>query len=386
MRIQACIVASYLIATSLWATAAGAQQVRVSVISNSTGSSPLWVADRKGFFRDEGLDVEVTVNPDSNQQLERLANGSFEFTHQAVDHFMREIERGSDFVVVHVITRPTFDLISRPELDSFDDLKGKTVALDNVETGYWLLYRQVLKKYGVNPGDYQILANLGGSGNRLKAVRENRAQFTHMNAPASIMAEMDGFNILTNLSDHYPNFPASSIGTRRDWASNNRDTVVTYLRAYIRATEWLLDPGNREEAIDIGVGIGHDRVLMPGSLDAFIRKGLIRYGSISEEGIRQVGELLLESQVIDSFGDMDKYADARYQGEAKRQLQAEGLIAGTPCSVQLSECPRTQHAAGPPTEALPKEFSVTIPGRPGILSPSPARFHHALTARNPAAF
>jgi ABC-type nitrate/sulfonate/bicarbonate transport system substrate-binding protein len=300
-----------------------AQQIRVSVISNSTGNSPLWVAQEMGFFQDEGLDVAVAINQDSNYQLEMLANGGFEFTHQAVDHFMREIERGSDFVIIHSLNRPTFDLISRPELKTFNDLNGKIVALDNVETGYWLLYRKVLQKYGVNPGDYTLLANLGGSRNRLKAVRENRAQFTHMNAPASIQAEKDGFNILTNLSDHYPNFPASSIGTRRVWAMNNRDTVIAYLRAYIRASEWLFDPANREAAIEIGVGIGHDRELLPGSFERFINKGLVKYGSLTEEGINQVGELLIESKVIDSFGDMDKYADTSYQLEAKRQLLEE---------------------------------------------------------------
>lgn len=283
------------------------------------------MADEKGFFKDEGLDVVVSINQDSNYQLEMLANGGFEFTHQAVDHFMREIERGSDFVIVSAISRPTFDLISRPELRSFAELKGKIVALDNVETGYWLLYRKVLQKYGVYPVDYTLLPNLGGSINRLKALRENRAQFTHMNAPASIQAEMDGFNVLTNLSEHYPNFPASSIGTRREWASNNRDTVIAYLRAYIRASEWLLDPANREEAINIGVAIGHDRELLPGSFDRFINKGLVRYGTLTEEGINQVGELLIESKVIDSLGGMKKYTDTSYQLEAKRQLQEEGL-------------------------------------------------------------
>ncbi|NNE39233.1 MAG: ABC transporter substrate-binding protein [Gammaproteobacteria bacterium] len=299
--------------------------MRVSVISNSIGNSPLWVADKKGFFNEQGLDVDISINQDSNYQLEMLANGGFEFTHQAVDHFMREIERGSDFAIIYTINRPTFDLISRPDLRSFADLKGKIVALDNVETGYWLLYRKVLQKYGVYPGDYTLLPNLGGSRNRLKAVRENRAQFTHMNAPASIQAEQDGFNILTNLSEHYPDFPASSIGTRRDWAKDNRDIVIAYLRAYIQASEWVLDPVNREELIEIGVDIGHDKNTLPGSIERFINKGLVRYGTMTGKGINQVGELLIESNVIDSFGSSEKYIDTSYQLEAKRQFLEEDL-------------------------------------------------------------
>ena len=297
-----------------------AQQIRVGTISNSINNWPLWVADTKGFFEDEGLEVLVSVNQDSGYQLDMLASGKFEFTHQAADHFVREIEYGREFVVVHIITRPTFDLIIRPEYSSYAELKGKTVALDNTATGYWLLYKKVLEKNGVSPGDYALLANLGGPANRLKAVRDNRAQFTHMNAPASIKAEMDGFTILTNLSDHYPEFPASSIGARRDWAEDNRELVVAYLRAYVLATEWLLDPENRDEAIDIAVAIGHERELLPGSFDRFVNKGLVRFGTLSEKGFTQVGELLIDSGVVNSAAGMEKYADPSYQQEARKQL------------------------------------------------------------------
>lgn len=80
---------------------------------------------------------------------------------------------------------------------------------------------------------------------------------TYMNPPASIEAE--GYTRLTSLSEHYPEFPASSIATRRDWAEANEDILVKYLTAYIRATEWLLDEANREEAMDIAVNIGGDK-------------------------------------------------------------------------------------------------------------------------------
>jgi ABC-type nitrate/sulfonate/bicarbonate transport system substrate-binding protein len=150
-------------------------------------------------------------------------------------------------------------------------------------------------------------------------VREDRAQFTYMNAPASIKAELDGFRIFTNLSKHYPEFPASSIGSRRNWAESNRDTVISYLRAYINASEWLLNPSNRDEAIEIAAGIGHDRATLPGSYDTFIEDGLVRYGTLSRAGFIQVGELLVEGGVIDTFGDMEKYADSSYQQAALEQ-------------------------------------------------------------------
>jgi ABC-type nitrate/sulfonate/bicarbonate transport system substrate-binding protein len=297
-----------------------AQQVRVGAISQSINNWPIWVAEAKGFFRDQGLDVSVTVTGESEHQLDMVDQGQLEIFHQAADHFVREIEHGKNYVVLHTITRAANDLLVRPEFKTYADLKGKTIALDNLQTGYWLMYKKVLQKYGLQPGDYQLAADSGGPANRIKAVRENRAQFTYMNAPESVKAELEGFPILTNLSEHYPEFPASSIGARRDWAESHRDTVIAYLHGYITATEWLRVPANRAEAIDIAAAIGHERDSLPGSYDTFIKNGMVRYGTLSREGFKQVGELLMEGGVITTAGAMEKYADPSYQQAARQQL------------------------------------------------------------------
>ena len=275
------------------------------------------MASAKGMFADEGLDVQVTVTGESEHQLDLVDDEQLEIFHQAADHFVREIEHGKNYVVLHTITRAANALVVRPEYTTYEDLRGKTIALDNLQTGYWLLYKKVLQDQGLQPGDYHLSPDSGGSTKRMVKVREDRAQFTYMNAPASIKAELDGFRIFTNLSKHYPEFPASSIGARRNWAESNRDTVIAYLRAYINASEWLLDPANRDEAIEIAARIGHDPATLPGSYDTFIEDGLVRYGTLSRAGFIQVGELLVEGGVIESFGDMEKYADPDYQQAAR---------------------------------------------------------------------
>jgi ABC-type nitrate/sulfonate/bicarbonate transport system substrate-binding protein len=294
-----------------------AQTVRVGTISSSINNWPLWIAEAKGMFSDEGLDVQSSISGESEHQLDLVDAGELDIFHQAADHFVREIEDGKDYVVVHTITRAANDLMVRPEYKSYEDLRGKTIALDNLQTGYWLLYRKVLQKYSLQPGDYQLSPESGGPTSRMKKVRDNVAQFTYMNAPASVRANLDGFPILTNLSEHFPDFPASSIGGRRPWIEANKDTVIAYLRGYIRASEWLRDPVNRAEAIEIAVGIGHDPETLPGSYETFVKNGLVRYGTLSRAGFTQVGELLVEGGVIKSFGEMEKYADPSYQQAAR---------------------------------------------------------------------
>jgi len=299
-----------------------AVDLRIGVISESVNKWPMWVAQDKGFFKDQGVDVDLIITGEATVQLKRLGSGDLDITHQAADHIIRAVERGENFVVVHTITRATNDLLVGPGIKTYADLKGKTFALADLNVSYWLLFNKVLQKHGVYPGDYTIMANTGGPLKRMQVLKENRAQVTYMNPPASIEAEAEGYTRLTSLSEHYPGFPASSIATRREWAEQNRDILISYLKAYIHASEWLLDENNRDEAIDIAVRIGgHDRSILPGGYDAFVKHGLVRYGTLSPEGYRQILELLKENGIVDEINRMNKYVDPSYQQSALNQLR-----------------------------------------------------------------
>jgi NitT/TauT family transport system substrate-binding protein len=306
---------------------AHAVDLRVGVVSESVNKWPMWVAEDKGYFSEQGINVELVLTGEATVQVNMLRSGELDLGHQAADHVVRAIEKGDNFVVVHTITRATNDLLVGSGINSYSDLKGKTFALANLNVSYWLMYDKVLRANGVNPGDYQVIANSGGPAMRMEVLREGRADVTYMNPPASIEAEAEGYTRLTSLSEHYPEFPASSIATRRDWAQNHEDILVKYLMAYIRATEWLLDESNRDEALDIAVNIGgHERSTLPGGYEAFVRHGIVRYGTLSPEGYRQISGLLLDKGVIKEISPMEKYAEPKYQIKAKDWLLSSRLF------------------------------------------------------------
>jgi len=300
------------------ATPLRAQTIRVGVISESANNWPLWAAEARGFFRAEGLQVKVVVTSEAQHQLRELEAGNLEITHQAADHFVRAVEDGKNFFVFMTISRPIFDLIVRPGIKSFADLRGKTIALDQVATGYWLLYEKVLEKNGLPPGSYVIQADSGGPEQRMAAVRENRAQFTYMNPPASLNAVRDGFTMLATLADYYPDFPGSSGGAKRDWARRNEDTLIKYLRAYIRAVGWLLDPANRDAAIALAAQrVKEDTKTLAASYDSLVKKGLVPAAAVNRQGFEQVLRLLVESKLIrEPVAPIEKYVNVSYQQKA----------------------------------------------------------------------
>jgi ABC-type nitrate/sulfonate/bicarbonate transport system substrate-binding protein len=316
----------YLLSLSLfgvlaWLTMLPAQSlaetIRVGVISDSATSWPLRVAQEKGFFREEGADVEILVEVDSGKLLAGVAEGKYDISHQASDHFIRGVQEGKGVVIFMTISRPIFDFVVNPEVRSIADLKGKTIALDRPTTGYWVLFRKVFAKNGVSPDDYKLLPNLGGAEKRYLAVKEGRAQGTFLNPPLSLNAIAQGFPRLVGLKEHYPDLPGSSGGTRRDWAKQHEASLLAYLRGWKRAVEWLSDPKNREEAIAIySKRVKADPEQLAGTYESFVRDGLVRT-PLNMTGMQQMLDLLVESgQLTADAAKPELYADPSYQQKA----------------------------------------------------------------------
>jgi ABC-type nitrate/sulfonate/bicarbonate transport system substrate-binding protein len=319
MKHSAMLLGSVATLACLWAAEPTcAELLKVAVISQSANNWPLFVAEEKGYFQRAGLRVEIVVTGDSGKQIDGLATGAYHITHQAADHFIQAIEDGKDLFIFMTIARPIFDFVVAPDIRSIKDLKGKTIALDRPTTGYWLLFQKAFARNGLLPEAYKTLPNLGGAENRFLAVKEGRAEGTFLNPPLSLEAITQGFPRLTTLAEHFPDFPATSGGARQNWAKANEASLVHYLRATLSAIDWLLDPTNRDEALQIfkkRVRVD-GRHLQP-SYDTFVRTGLIRGGRLSMEGTRQVLELMAENRQLKSpLPPPEKYADAKYLQKA----------------------------------------------------------------------
>ncbi|MEA2937152.1 MAG: hypothetical protein QOC56_656 [Alphaproteobacteria bacterium] len=295
-----------------------AETIRVGAISEGATNWPMRVADEKGFYRQQGIEVQVSIEVDSQKLVGSVADGTNDISYQAADHFVRAVNDGKDVVIFMTVARPIFDFVTDPSIRAITDLKGATVAIDRPTTGYWLLFRKVFARNGLAPEDYKLLPNLGGAEKRFQAVQQGRAQGTFLNPPLSLNAIAAGFPRLTGLAEHFRDLPGTAGGVRGAWARAHEAGLVAYIRANMRAIDWLLDPNNREEALAIGgKRMKADRRELEGSYDSFVHDGLVRSTSLGMEGIRQVLDLLVESgQLSAERARPELYADPSYQQAA----------------------------------------------------------------------
>jgi ABC-type nitrate/sulfonate/bicarbonate transport system substrate-binding protein len=241
-------------------TAATAQTLQaVSVIVFPGGFNwPLWVAQEKGYFAARGIEVKLTNTPNSVFQLTNLIDGKFDIAITAIDNVIAYMEGQGE---VPVATTPDLfvfmggdngllSLGTVPEVKTYQDLKGRTVSVDAMTTGYAFVLFDLLRRNGLNPGDYTV-EKAGGVLARFEALKAHKHAGTMLLTPFDILAKAAGLNVLQYAIDVYGHYQGLVGAAQRGWARDNRRTLEAYIGGYLAGLAWLHDPANRDEAIAI---------------------------------------------------------------------------------------------------------------------------------------
>ena len=176
----------------------------------------IFSAQHKGLFDKHKVAVEVVNTPDSKELREGLAAGRYQIAHAAVDNAVAQIENQKvEASIVMGGDSGLNLLIVQPEINSIEDLKGKTVVVDAPNTAYALLLYKMLKVKGLERGkDYKVNP-VGGTTQRLEAMTKDKANAGGMmNPPFSVRALKAG--------------PLKSLGSPLRWSAPIRPAVSGY--------------------------------------------------------------------------------------------------------------------------------------------------------------
>jgi len=204
---------------------------------------PIWVAQEKGYFAKGGIEVGLTPTPNSVFQLTSLIEGKFDIALTAFDNVIAYMEgQGEaslsvqpDLFVFMGGDNGLLSLAVLPEIKAYQDLKGKTLSVDAMTTGYAFVLFDLLKRNGVKTGDYNVV-KAGGVLERWERLREHKHDGTMLIAPFDMLAKANGFNILQYALDVYGQYQGISGAARRSWAAANPKKLEAYIRGYVRAS------------------------------------------------------------------------------------------------------------------------------------------------------
>jgi ABC-type nitrate/sulfonate/bicarbonate transport system substrate-binding protein len=211
----------------------------------------LIVAQDHHLFEKYGIKVEAEVAANSEALRAGLAEAKFDVAHAAVDNAVALAENNDvDAVVILGGEGSTNELIARPTVHSFADLRGQTVIVDAPNTAYALQLKKILLQNQLRAErDYQIKA-VGGTPLRLAALREHKEYAASiLGPPASLVAKHDGLVSLGSTQQFIGPYQAVGGFSRRAWAGQNRDLLVNYIAAFVEAQRWIQDPAHKEEVL-----------------------------------------------------------------------------------------------------------------------------------------
>ncbi len=213
------------------------ERMRVGLTSLAPTTLPVWVAKRQGYFLQEGLAVEPvvftsgTINSQAALAGEidiALGSGTEVFTIRLAGEDARFFFGISNFM--------PFKLFVHPNIKSPSDLKGKRLAVSRFGAQSDFLTRYAISKLGLNPGKDVTILQIGSTPARYAALKGGSVDGTIMWFPVTIN---EGYRMLADLNDIITDWPYLGYYAMASALKNRRDKVVRYLKAHVKALEWL---------------------------------------------------------------------------------------------------------------------------------------------------
>jgi NitT/TauT family transport system substrate-binding protein len=288
------------------------QKVRISISSRSNTSVPYYVAVSKGFFRDEGMDVEI-IQANPRLGVMALMNGDVSFTGTFVST-VRGILSGFPLKIVLVaFKKGVYYLIAHPSIKDVQDLKGKKLGVSSIRGADHLVAEELLKSKGVNPAQMQPVV-LGDTSVRLQSVVTGAVEVTTLSPPHDLMAQKAGAKVLAGPPE--VGMPASGMITSERLIKENPAFVRRGVRAILRANRFIDE--NRADTIKVLLQwVKQTPEIAARSYDVELK-------SISRDGTMTDGEM---ESFIDRLGNekkrsLDEVRDFSFVRQVWKELES----------------------------------------------------------------
>jgi NitT/TauT family transport system substrate-binding protein len=262
-------------------------RIRMGLAARSTTSMPFFVAKERGFFREEGLEVELIVMQ-AIQTIQATLGNSTQFA-SATGSAVSAAVRGADIKVILAVTdRPSFDLIVQPNITSVQQLRGKKIGTGGVGSLAEILARRILMANNVRPEEVAILAT-GPSHVTYLSLKAKVIDAAPLQMPLTFTAQDEGFRKLVAAGDVYQTVQGG-LATTTAMLTEQPELVTKVVRAMLRATR--LFKSDRKYGIEFLKGpwldIGKDPEKIAARTYDIAAPALLENGIVGEDIQRQM--------------------------------------------------------------------------------------------------
>ena len=291
------------------------QPVRGAFPSPSIQILPMMVGAERGFYKREGLDMELIFVRGASTAVQALLANQIQFIF-SVGPQMPAVWEGNDIMLLaQQVGRPTFSLVVTPDIQRIADLKGKKIGVTfggSTAAGT----KALLELNKINPDKDVEYISLPGNEPKIAALKQGIISAALLAPPADYLAMKAGMKRLVSLADVFKDTAFTGLAATAKTIKENPQMVKRMVRAIVRSVVYTRD--NPEDASQVAMKrLGMER---DAAQDAYqmIREALVPVPS--EKGVELMAQWQAIALNMKPKRKPSEYMDLRMVNEVMAEL------------------------------------------------------------------
>jgi len=300
----------------LGALAHAADKIRIGVPELNAPFVPLALAEKRGFFREDGLQGEVIrINP--TVALAALVSGELDYWTVIGGSVAAAIQGVPLRVLACYVPGSPSALIARPEFKSVQELRGKAIGLNTSGGALESVGRLIFKHFGLDPDKEIKFLPLGTNERRFSAMKQGLTAATLGSPPLDFLGKKMGFVVLARAHELF-SYPTSGVVASVKKIKEKPEEVRRVIKAGIKATRYIRQ--DREGTIQFMIEWSKSDKEMATAGYESVLKLFNDDGSVPEKGLLLVIEELRKLGKVEREISPSEVADLSLLKEAQKEL------------------------------------------------------------------
>ena len=224
------------------------KKIRFSTTSIAVTEMQFRIAQMKGFYREEGLDLETLLIRGA-VGMQALIGGSVDYASAAGSIIAAGVRGAPVRLVLIVNSKPQFDLVGAPDVKTVQQLKGKVVGISSRGGAVDLLTQLILTHHGLTPNKDVTSIVIGTPEELATALRTRHIAACLLSPPRQLILYREGFTRLAYSGDYLDSYPSGGVGATEEKIKNNPAEVLAFVRASLKGVQYYSE--HRGESVDI---------------------------------------------------------------------------------------------------------------------------------------
>ena len=300
---------------------AEARRIRVAIPGYNITQIVFFTAKERGYYKEEGLDVDLIQMTGTLSNL-ALMSSEVEFTSVPTAAMTANLRGANLRVLFATFERPLFWLYTRPQIRDVKELKNKKVGVGGLNQASYILLKELLSTYGLEPGRDYTLIQAGDSSPRFMALTSGFIDATLLPLPWNFQAQESGMHELVALAKSEVVAPTGSIVVRDELLRSDPILIEQFTRATLKGLRFALE--QRSGAILALTRSLKIKEELAGKGYDSARPAITTDGTMSEASQKKTLDMVLKSAGVKEVPPLDRFFNFAITRKVNSELQAKG--------------------------------------------------------------